>query len=95
MVGRRMMFAKFRKWFEPCFNDPLRLSGEQFRGLLLEMFGQDFDDADVMDVMTKLGFTERKNIKGSFYIRPKLEFYLEADRKHLINRIISLCHQRN
>ena len=95
MVTRRMMYKKFRKWFEPCFNDPLRLNAEQFKGFLLEMFGeQDYNDNDVLEVMAKLGFQERRNVKGTFYIRPTLDLYLEAEKKMRFNRILLLLQKK-
>lgn len=95
MVGKRTMYKKFRKWFEPCFNDPLRLNAEQFKGLLLEMFGeQDYNDKDADSVLKKLGFQERRNIKGTYYIRPTLDFYLEAEKKMMLNRLLLLMRRK-
>lgn len=88
------MYKKFRKWFEPCFNEPLRLNAEQFKGLLLEMLGVDnYNDEEVAEVLKKLGFQERRNVKGTFYIRPTHELYLEAQKRMMLNRI-SLMIQR-
>lgn len=95
MVTKRTMYKKFRKWFEPCFNDPLRLNSEQFKGLLLDMFAvDDFKYEDAISVLKKLGFQERRNVKGTFYIRPTLDLYLEAQKKMMLNRISLLIQRR-
>lgn len=90
MLGKRTMFKKFRKWFEPCYNNPMRLNEEQFIGLLEEMLGvREYGHDNAVYVLKKLGFQERKNIKGTFYIRPTLEFYLEANKRRVpINRLL-------
>ena len=94
MISRRTLFKKFRKWFEPCFNDPMRLSPEQFKGLLLDMLGvEDYNDEEIADVMKKLGFQERRNVKGTFYIRPTQDLYIDAQKRMMLNRI-SLIIQR-
>lgn len=94
MVGRRTMYKKFRKWFEPCFNDPLRMSAEEFKGMLLDLFGvQDYNDEDAFDVLKKLGFQERRNVKGTFYIRPTLDFYLEAQKRGFLNSFLRLTRK--
>ena len=83
MLSKRMMFKKLRNWFEVCYNDPLRLSATSFRDLMLLMFeAEDYSDEELKEVMLKLGFKERR-IKGTFYIRPTLCFYLDAQKKYL------------
>lgn len=90
------MYKKFRKWFEPCFNDPLRLDAEQFKGVLVEMFcKQDYNDEDAKDILLKLGFEERRNVKGTFYIRPTIDFYLEAQKKGISRTISHLIYGKN
>lgn len=97
MIARRTMFNKFRKWFEPCLNNPLRLNEEQFIGLLEEMFGtREYNHKEAIDVFKKLGFEERRNVKGTFYIRPTLDFYLEAEKNRIpLNRLLFLYWKVN
>ena len=91
------MFKKFRRWFEQCFNDPLRLNEEQFIGLLMEMLGtREYDHKEAIDVFKKLGFEERRNVKGTFYIRPTIDFYIDAERKRVpLNRLLFLFWRKN
>lgn len=82
MLGRRTMFKKFRVWFEPCNHNPMRLNEQQFKDLLVGMFETDSIDYDeVIYVLKKLGFKERRNIKRTFYLRPTTDFYVEAVNK--------------
>jgi hypothetical protein len=70
------------------------MSSEEFKALLMDMLKTDnLNDEDISSIMKKVGFQERRNIKGTFYIRPTLDFYREADKNMMIHRLSHLINK--
>lgn len=80
MITKRMKLKLLRMFFKENLRTPLRLPAQHFGELIADLFGEKrIDEGDVSAMMKQAGFLERRNIKGTFYVKPTPYLFMYAE----------------